>query len=123
MLAKIRRCTNDDIEAVDSRLYRHASIVHVAADVSQDLGLEAELADGLAILAGLLRGSRRGKLDIIDAKVIESPGDLNLGLGVEEGIGKLLSLTEGRLDYGWAISLVLPDIVSNHSIRDWKEYC
>lgn len=98
MLTKVRRCTNDDIEAVDTSLYCHTSIVHVAADVSQDLGLEAELADGLAILAGLLRGSWRGKLDIVDAEVIESLGNLDLGLGIEEGIGKLFTLTEGRLD-------------------------
>lgn len=33
-----------------------ASIVHVAADVGKNLGLEAKLADGLAIDAGLFGG-------------------------------------------------------------------
>lgn len=63
--------------------------------MSQDLGLEAELADGFAILSGLLGRGRGGELDVVDAKVIEGLGNLNLGLGVEEGIGELLALTEG----------------------------
>lgn len=33
--------------------------------------LQAELADGLAVLARLLRGSGRGQLDVVDAKGIE----------------------------------------------------
>lgn len=71
----------------------------MAADVSQDLGLEAELADGLAILAGLLRGSGRGKLNVVDTKVVEGLGNLDLGLGVEEGVGELLALSQGGLNY------------------------
>jgi hypothetical protein len=60
--------------------------------VGEHLGLQAKLADGLAILARLLRGCRRGELDAVDAKVIEGPGNFDLGLGVKEGICKLLSL-------------------------------
>ncbi len=33
--------------------------------------LQAELADGLAVLARLLRGSGRGELDVVDAEGIE----------------------------------------------------
>lgn len=51
MLAKVCGCANDDIETIDTSLHSQAGIVHVAADVGQDLGLEAELADGLAILS------------------------------------------------------------------------
>lgn len=65
----------------------------------EDLGLEAELADGLAVLSRLLRGSRRSQLDVVDAEVVEGLGDLDLGVDVEEGVRELLALTEGRLDW------------------------
>lgn len=35
---------------------------------------------------------------IVDTEVIEGLGDLNLLLGVEEGVGELLTLTESTLD-------------------------
>lgn len=60
--------------------------------------LEAELADRLAVTARLLRGSRRGQLDVVDAEVIEGLGNLDLGLGVEEGVGELLAFSQGALD-------------------------
>jgi len=89
---------DDDIEAVDTSLNSELGIAHIATDVSQDLGLEAELADGLAIPPRLLRGSGRGQLDVIDAKVVKGLGNLDLGLGVEVGVGELLTLTKSRLD-------------------------
>lgn len=70
----------------------------MTADVSQNLGLEAELADSLAILAGLLRSRRGGQLDVVNTEVIESLGNLDLGLGVEEGVGELLALSQSGLD-------------------------
>jgi len=66
--------------------------------MGQDLGLEAKLADGLAVLARLGRGSGRGEFDVLDTKVGESSGDLDLGLPVEEGIGELLAFSECTLD-------------------------
>lgn len=99
VLAKVGRSANDDVEAVDTRLDGQSSIVHVAPDVGENLGLEAKLADRLAVLSGLLGGGGRGKFDVVDAKVIEGPGNLDLGLGVEEGVGELLALAEGRLDW------------------------
>jgi hypothetical protein len=51
MLAEVRGCANDNIEAINACLHSQTGIVHVAADVGQDLGLEAELADRLAILS------------------------------------------------------------------------
>ena len=38
------------------------------------------------------------KTHVVNTKVIESLGDLNLLLGVKEGVGELLTLTEGTLD-------------------------
>lgn len=35
----------------------NSSVVHVAPDVREDFGLQPELADSLAILAGLFRSS------------------------------------------------------------------
>jgi hypothetical protein len=60
--------------------------------VGKDLGLETKLADRLAVCARLFRGRRRGELDVLYTKGIEGLGDCDFGLGVEEGIGKLLSL-------------------------------
>ena len=71
----------------------------MAAHVGQDLGLETELADGLAVLSRLLGSGRRCEFDVVDAKVIQSLGDLDLGFGVEEGVGELLALTQGGLDW------------------------
>lgn len=51
MLAEVGRGANDDVKTIDTSLHGQTGIVHVAADVGQDLGLEAELADGLAILS------------------------------------------------------------------------
>lgn len=36
--------------------------------------LEAKLGNGLAVNAGLLRGSRRGKLNVLDTEVRKSGG-------------------------------------------------
>jgi hypothetical protein len=46
----------------------------------------------------LLRGGGRSELDVVDAEVVESLGNLDLGLGIEEGVRELLALTEGGLD-------------------------
>ena len=42
--------------------------------------------------AGLFRCSGRGQLDVLYTEGIESLGDGNLGLAVEESVGELLSL-------------------------------
>src|SRR3569833_616674 len=99
VLAKIRRGADHDIKAITSRLHGQTGVVHVAANMSQDLGLEAELADSLAVLSRLLRGGGGRELDVVDTEIIESLGDLDLGLGIEEGVGKLLALAERGLDW------------------------
>lgn len=53
-----------DIHSIDASLDGDSRVVHVAANVAQDLGLETELADSLAVAAGLLRGGRRGKFEL-----------------------------------------------------------
>ena len=70
-------------------------IIHMTPNMCEDFGLQAELADGLAVETRLLTGSRRGELDVVDAEIVQSLGDANLGLGVEEGVGELLALAEG----------------------------
>lgn len=98
VLSQERAGTNDNIDTVNTSLNSDLDIVHVAADVGQDLGLEAELADGLAVLARLLGSAGRGELDAVNTELVQSLCDLDLGLGVEVGIGELLALTQRRLD-------------------------
>ena len=98
VLAQVRRRANDNIETIDTGFYGHAGVVHVAAHVGQDFGLETELADGLAVLSRLLGSGRRCEFDVVDAEVIQSLGNLDLGFGVEKGVGKLLALAKGGLD-------------------------
>lgn len=64
----------------------------------QNLGLQAQLADGFAVEATLLTGGGRGEFDVINAELIQGLGDLDLGLGVEEGVGELFAFTKGALD-------------------------
>ena len=64
----------------------------MASDVSEDLGLETELADGFAVCSGLLGGSWRCKFYVFYTESIQCFGDCDFGFGVEEGIGKLFTL-------------------------------
>lgn len=89
---------NNDIDTVNTGLNSHLNIVHVTPDVGQNLGLEAELADGFAVLARLLTCARAGELDAVNTELIERLGDLDLSLSVEVCVGELLALTECRLD-------------------------
>ena len=84
---------NNDIHAINTSLNRDLDIVHVTPDVGQNLSLQTELADGLAVESALLTGARAGKLDTVDTERVERLGDLDLGLGVKVGIGKLLALS------------------------------
>jgi len=62
-------------------------------NVSEDFGFKTEFANGFAIGSRLLRGSRRRKFDIFNAKGIERFGNLNFFGGIEESVGKLFSLS------------------------------
>ena len=75
-----------------ARLDGDASIIHVAADVRDDLCLQTELADCLAVAAALLGRCGRRQLDAVDTKVVKRLGNTDLGLGVEERVGELLAL-------------------------------
>lgn len=63
MLAELC-CVGRDIHSVDASLDGNPGIVHVASNVAEDLGLETQLADGLAIQLGLLRRSRRSQFEL-----------------------------------------------------------
>jgi hypothetical protein len=60
VLTELGRRSNDDVEAINAGLDRELGVIHVAPDMGQDFGLQAKLADGFAVLARLLRCSRRG---------------------------------------------------------------
>lgn len=90
--------SNDDIKTVDTSLDGNLGVLHVAANMCQDLRLEAELANGLAILAGLLGGGGAGQFNVIDAKFIKSLCDLDLGIEIKIGIAELLALSQSGFD-------------------------
>lgn len=95
MLAQERRGSNDNIKTIDTSFHSDTSIVHVAANVRKNLGLETELADGLAVLSRLLGSCRACDFQIVNTKVIEGPGNLNLLVEVEITVGELFALSEG----------------------------
>jgi hypothetical protein len=64
----------------------------VAADVGEDLGLETELADLLAVRARLLGCGGGRELDVLDTERVERLGNRDLRLGVEERVRELLTL-------------------------------
>jgi len=98
VLPEILTRANDDVDTIDASLHRNLDIVHVTSDVRENLGLQSQLADGLAVLAALLTRTRASELDAVDTESIKLLGDRNLGLGVEVGIGELLALAKCRLD-------------------------
>jgi hypothetical protein len=64
MFHQVARRTNDDIETVHTGLDSDFGILKVASDVGEDLGLEAEFADGLAVFTGLLACGGASELDV-----------------------------------------------------------
>ena len=89
---------NDNIHTIHARAHRQLGVAHVTAHMCQNLGLEAELGYRFTILSALLTRGGRCELDVVHAKLIQSLGNLDLGLGVEEGGGKLLPFSQCRLD-------------------------
>lgn len=51
MLHQLRRCPNDYIQAVDSCFYCDACVIHMAPDMSEDFGLEPQVANDFTVLA------------------------------------------------------------------------
>ena len=74
VLAKELGGSNDNVESIDAGLDSQLGITHVAANVCQDLGLESEVADLLAVIIRLLGGGGGGELDVVDAECIEGFG-------------------------------------------------
>lgn len=66
VLTQIRARANDQIDTIDAALDSHSRIVHVTSYVCKDLSLEAELADGLAVLAGLFARDWARQFDVVD---------------------------------------------------------
>ena len=79
---------DNDIDAVHPCFNCDFGILHIAADMGEDLALETELADSFTVLAGLLRGSWRGELDVVGAEFVKCFGDFDLLVRVEVGIGE-----------------------------------
>lgn len=50
------RSTNDDINAIYASFDSDSSIIHMTSDMSQNLALQTQLADGFTISSTLLRG-------------------------------------------------------------------
>src|ERR1700760_3986886 len=85
----------------------NSGIVHVTTDMCEDLGFETQAANLDTVKTALLRGGRIGEFNVINTKVIEGSSNFNLGIGVEEGIGKLFSFTKSRFDNLESASIVV----------------
>jgi len=72
----------------------------MTANVGQDLALQTQGRDGLAVLVALLRGSRAGQFDVLNSELAEHLGDVDLLLSGEVGTDELLSFTKSTLDDG-----------------------
>jgi hypothetical protein len=78
-------------------LYSNSGVVHVTTNMRKDFSLQSELADCFTVCPRLFRGDRGGQFDIFDTEGIESLGDSNFGLGIEECISKLFTLYRVRV--------------------------
>jgi len=85
VFAEIARRANDDIKTVDTSFDCNLRIFKMATNVGENLGLQPELTDGLAITTGLLAGSRTGELDVVDTKLIKCLRNLDFGVEVKVG--------------------------------------
>ena len=70
----------------------------MATNMRNDLAAQAKLANGLTVFAALLRRGGRRQFNAVHTKVVQSFSDADLGLRVEESVGKLLTFTERRLN-------------------------
>lgn len=108
VLAQEAGGSDDEIDTIDTTLDSLLGILHITPHVCENLGLfqvsviasgtqpdmagtdlEAELADGLAVLERLRGGYGAGELDVVDTELAEHRRDLDLVLCREEGIRKL----------------------------------
>ena len=97
-LAQQARGAEQDVDAVDAGLDRDARVLHRAARVGEDLRLQAQVGDGLAVAPAARARRRRGHLEVLDAELVEHLRDGHLLLGGEEGVGELLALAQGGFD-------------------------
>lgn len=94
MLHQLRRCSYYDIKAIDSCFHSDPCIIHVASNVSEDFGFETEFADYLAISSRLFGRCRRGELDVFNSEGIKGLCYADLGVCIEESVGKLYNLDQ-----------------------------
>ncbi|EEQ40972.1 homocitrate synthase, mitochondrial precursor [Clavispora lusitaniae ATCC 42720] len=92
------RCANNNINTVHAGLHGHSGIVHVTTNMRQDLGLQAQLANGLAVSSRSFRSNRRGQFDVVHTEIVQGLGNLNLLFCGEKGIGKSLALSQSGFD-------------------------
>ena len=89
MLHQLRRRSYHDVKAIDSCFHSNPRIIHVASNMSEDFGFETEFTDNLAISSRLFRRCRRGELDVFDSEGVKSLRYADLGVCIEESVGKL----------------------------------
>lgn len=70
--------------------------------MSEDLGLQAELADSFAVLARLFGRRWAGELDVICAELIQSLCDFDLLGRVKVGICKSVTVSAPESYSSWA---------------------
>ncbi len=97
-LTQIAAGAEQHVDAVCAGLDGDARIVHMAAHMRQNLGLQAQLSDALNVEPALGAGYWRRQFQVLHAKRIEQFGNLHLLIAGEERVGKLLALSQRRLN-------------------------
>ena len=101
VLPQVAGRAEHDVDPVDAGFERQPRVVQVATGVRQYLGPEPEAGHPFAVVPAAATRGRRGQLEVLDPERVQQARDLHLLVAVEEGVGELLTLAQGRLDDGW----------------------
>jgi len=97
VLAQERGRGHVQIDTLHTRLDGRLDVAHVAARVREDLGLEVEARDRLAVAHGLHARGRVDQLNVVDTDLVEHVGNVHAVLARELGRRKLLALAQSRI--------------------------
>jgi hypothetical protein len=105
-LAKVLGRATENVDSVDAGFDSGLNVVHVATDVSENLGSKIHAGDVVAVLEGLGRCCRGGELDVISTEIREHSSNITSIISSEVGTVELLSFAESRVNDLEVLSVV-----------------